>query len=89
MPSVMSLPSVWHSAKVALPSVDSLLSVLGLALGKGCLCRVPDIWHSAKESALGIVELSGSDRHHQHANAAIGLERSFSAGRNFQQSHQL
>ena len=61
LPSVMSLPSVWHSAKVALPSVDSLPSVLGLALGKGCLCRVPDIWHSAKESALGIVEFPGSE----------------------------
>jgi len=56
----MSLPSVWHSAKPSLPSVDSLPSVLGLALGKGCLCRVSDIWHSAKELALGIVELSGS-----------------------------
>ena len=60
MPSVLSLPSVWHSAKPSLPSVDSLPSVLGLALGKGCLCRVSDIWHSAKELALGIVELSGS-----------------------------
>ena len=60
MPSVMSLPSVWHSAKPSLPSVDSLPSVLGLALGKECLCRVSDIWHSAKELALGIVELSGS-----------------------------
>jgi len=33
LPSVMSLPSVWQSAKVALPSV------LELALGKGVSTR--------------------------------------------------
>ena len=60
LPRAVCLPRARPSVKASLPRAYLCRGLLGMALGKDSLCRVPEIWPSAKPKALGKEAVSSS-----------------------------
>ena len=61
LPRAVCLPRAGPLAKASLPRAQICRGLLGLALGKDALCRVPEIQPSANPEALGKEDVSSMD----------------------------